>query len=149
MENNAIYIKIKQLLSQFVLPKIPFAITSFVATLADYCIYLLLVYLVLPSTISNIISSSIGMIINFILQKKFVFLLRRKTMVAFLLSVSFSLVGITISTNIIWLLTQLDFFAKQQYITKIIVIGIIFFYNYYTKKFAFEKKLKQLRESAV
>lgn len=138
--------KYYSLFQKFIYPKIVFGITSSIATLIDYCLYLLLVYLLLESVPSNIISASVGMLVNFYLQKKFVFLLKRKTIIVFLLSVTFSLIGISLSTSFIYLLNKIEFFSIHQYITKLIVVGIIFFYNYYTKKFAFEKSLK--RQSA-
>lgn len=127
-----------------IVPKLKFAITSSVATLVDYLLYLFLVYLFFGPVVSNIISAGTGMITNFVLQKKFVFLLKRDLKVAFLLSVFFSLAGIGLSTLFIYLLNLLPFFQVHQYITKLLVTGIIFFYNFYTKRFAFEKRLPSM-----
>ena len=81
-----------------------------------------------------------GMIINFILQKRYVFILHRKLDAAFALSIGFSLLGIIIGSTIIGLLVKIDFFSENPFITKLIVTGLIFFYNFYTKRFAFEKQ---------
>ena len=132
---------IDHIAKEFVLPKIKFAGTSAVATLVDYVLYLMLVEVAgLPKVTSNIISSGLGMIINFVLQKRFIFDLRRKVSTAFLISLAFSIGGIALGTFLIWLISLIPFFEQNQFITKLIVIGIVFFYNFYTKRFAFEKR---------
>jgi putative flippase GtrA len=121
--------------------KTKFALSSLVATLVDYSIYLFLVYTVFSPTISNIISASCGMVINFLLQKKYVFELKRKVLTAFQLSVLVSVGGIAISTFIVTFLSDINFFNTHQYITKLLATGIVFFYNFYLKRFVFEKRL--------
>ena len=76
-------------LQDFVLPKLRFASTSFVATVVDYSLYLILVYSGFPKVGSNICSASTGFLVNFFLQKKYIFVLRRKVGHTFLLSLSF------------------------------------------------------------
>jgi putative flippase GtrA len=123
----------------FILPKLRFAASSSVATLADYLLYLLLVTTLSP-VVSNLISASTGMVINFILQKRYIFQLKRRLYVAFGISLFSSVVGIGIGTLLIWLLNQFSFFAAHQYVTKALVTGLVFFYNFYMKRFAFERK---------
>ena len=90
---------------------------------------------------SHAISYTVGMIINFFLQKRFIFMLQRKLYQAFGLSVLFSLVGWIISQVIFNLLiSYTGFFHKNDILAKIIVTFVIFFYNFYTKRFSFEKK---------
>lgn len=133
---------IYQQIKNFIIPKLKFAATSLVATLLDYILYLILVtWVLMTSTISNIISASCGMLINFLLQKKYVFMLKRNLYLTFTMSIAFSFIGIGLGTTIIYYLTQVKFFAENQPITKLIVTGVIFFYNFYTKRFAFEKKV--------
>ncbi|MDX1476327.1 MAG: GtrA family protein [Saprospiraceae bacterium] len=127
---------------RFILPKLKFASTSAVATAVDYVLYLTLVYTGLPKTLSNVISAGCGFLINFILQKKYVFALKRKLRAAFAISISASLVGIGLSTLLIYLFNKIPFLDAHQYLTKLLVIGLMFFYNFYTKRFAFEKTLK-------
>ena len=55
---------------------------------------------------------------------------------------SFSAAGIGISTFLIYLLNKNPFLDHHQYLTKLLVMGIMFFYNFYTKRIAFEKTLK-------
>ncbi|NJO02494.1 MAG: GtrA family protein [Bacteroidia bacterium] len=136
---KALFARWYQHLLNFTLPKLKFATTSSLATLVDYCLYLLLVYLFLPPVASNLISAFCGMVINFILQRRYVFILQRNVRVAFVLSIAFSLLGIALGTGLIYLLNHLPFFATYQFITKLLVTGLIFFYNFYTKRFAFER----------
>jgi putative flippase GtrA len=126
----------------FIVPKVKFASTSLVATVLDYTIYLTLVYSGFNKVYSNVISASCGFIVNFFLQKKFIFTLRRKAQITFLISMSFSAMGIGISTLLIYLFNKNTFLDHHQYLTKLLVMGIMFFYNFYTKRLAFEKNLK-------
>lgn len=123
--------------------RIKFAIASVIATLVDYTLYLIFtLYLFFAPVPSNIVSSFCGMVVNFMLHKRMVFNLQRKLYHAFILSVLVSVGGIGLGTVIIYLLTQEAFFLKHQYITKLIATGIVFFYNFYFKRFAFESKAK-------
>jgi putative flippase GtrA len=126
----------------FILPKIKFATTSAVATSVDYVLYLILVSYLFTPTVSNIISASCGMMINFVLQKRFIFSLQRRVSAALALSITFSLIGIGISTFLIYSLNHIAFFAKYQSITKLLATGLIFLYNFYTKRFAFERRIR-------
>lgn len=130
---------ISKLIKEFIIPKVKFASTSAVATTVDYIIYLSLVYSGFNKVYSNITSASIGFLVNFFLQKKFIFTLRRKVHSTFLISMSFSAAGIGISTLLIFLFNKNPFLDHHQYLTKLLVTGIMFFYNFYTKRIAFEK----------
>lgn len=129
-------------LRSFVMPKIKFASTSLIATVVDYTLYLSLVYLGFPKVQSNVVSASCGFFVNFFLQKRFIFTLKRKVTTTFLISMTFSAMGIAISTLIIFVLNKNSFLDQHQFITKLIAMGIMFFYNFYTKRIAFEKTLK-------
>lgn len=120
--------------------KVKFASSSVVATVVDYFLYLLLVSRFFSPVVSNIISASTGMLINFYLQKKYIFELKRKVGHAFVMSVAVSLGGIILGSSFIYILNKWTFFADHQYITKLLVTGTIFFYNFYLKRFSFEKK---------
>ena len=114
--------------------------TSSIATAVDYTLYLILVMSLSP-VVSNLISAGTGMIINFFLQKRYIFELRRKFQYALAISVLTSLIGIALSTSIIWVLNYVFTFTEYQFIIKGIATGIVFFYNFYMKRFAFEKRL--------
>lgn len=120
--------------------KFKFALSSSVATVTDYSLYIFLVSTVSP-VVANLISAGTGMVINFILQKRFIFKLDRKVRDAFAISLLASLIGIGISTLIIYYLNKYSFFIEHQYVTKALAIGIVFFYNFYSKRYAFERKV--------
>lgn len=121
--------------------KTKFAASSGVATLVDMGLFAVLSKITsIPIEVINIISSLVGMVINFLLQKKYVFELNRKVRTAFLLSLAVSFGGIFISTSIIYGLKTIDIFQTYPIFAKIIATGIVFFYNFYLKRFSFEKK---------
>ncbi|MCO6493138.1 MAG: GtrA family protein [Phaeodactylibacter sp.] len=120
--------------------KAKFAMTGAVATTVDYVVYLVLVARFFSPVVSNIISYSCGMVINFLLQKRFVFVLQGSPYRAFGLSLGVSLGGMALSTGIIYGLTRLEFFSEHQYITKLCATGMVFFYNFYLKRYVFERK---------
>lgn len=122
----------------FIVPKMKFAFTSVVATAFDYILYLILFYNFFSPEVSNIISYSCAVLLNFMLQKKYVFRIKGKIQTTFLISMMFSLIGLVLSTILISALNKIDVLFHYQYLTKVIVTGVIFFYNYYTKRFAFE-----------
>ncbi len=124
--------------------KAKFALSSLVATSVNIAIYMVLVNRILPPVPSEVIAYSIAVIINFILQKNFVFDLKRKVSHAFWLSMLVSLGGLLISTGIIYSLNQVLFFQNHQLITKLCAVGIVFFYNFYFKRYVFEKKFFEL-----
>lgn len=120
--------------------KARFAMSSSIATTVDYILYQILVKYIFSPVVSNIISASVGMLINFFLHKKYIFKLNRSVKVAFLISLLVSIGGISIGTYIIKLLNGIEFFNGNQYIIKAIATATVFFYNFYMKRFAFEKK---------
>ena len=120
--------------------KAKFALSSLVATSVNIGLYMLLVNKVLPPVPSEVIAYSVAVIINFILQKRFVFDLRRKLSHAFWLSMLVSLGGLLLSTGIIYSLNLVEFFQDKQLITKLCAVGIVFFYNFYFKRYVFEKR---------
>lgn len=129
----------KGLISLFLI-KLKFAASSALATIVDYFLYILLVSYAFTPVISNLISASVGMIINFVIQKRYIFTLKRKVATVFLISVLVSLGGVGLGTLFIFLLNKIAFFNEYQFVTKAIVIGIIFNYNFYFKRYAFEKR---------
>jgi len=120
--------------------KVKFALSGLVATSVDYGLYLLLVERVFPPVLSNIISYSCAVVINFLMQKRFVFQLKGTAKRAFLLSMGVSGIGLLLSTALVYGLTQIAFLDQRQYLLKLIATGVIFFYNFYMKRYAFERR---------
>ena len=132
---------LKKLWKQFT-QQAKFALSGLTATTADYVLYLLLVDNLLTPVISNFISCSVGMVINFWLQKKFVFSLRGSAFTTFVMSVMISLGGLLLSTAIVYGLIQSSFYMQRQYLTKLIATIVVFFYNFYLKRLVFEREFK-------
>ena len=128
----------KQFLIHFIL-QAKFAASGLVATTTDFVLYLSLVHNLTSPIPSNVISYSIAMVINFLLQKKFVFSLQGSVFRTFLMSIMISMGGLLISTAIVYGLTQFQFYWERQYLTKLIAIMVVFFYNFYLKRLVFEK----------
>ncbi len=129
---------------KLLLLQVRFAVSGLIATSVDYGLYLLLVNRIFPPVLSNVISYSIAVIVNFLLQRRFVFELKRPGYQAFTLSVLVSLGGLGISSGIIHVLSGYPFFNERQYITKLLATGIVFFYNFFLKRLVFEKRMFQV-----
>ncbi|MEO9885221.1 MAG: GtrA family protein [Balneola sp.] len=135
--------KLKTVLNQFIYPKLKFGTGSIISTGVDYSIFfILLKTATLPVAWVQVIAQTLGMITNFILQRNFIFAKERTVIASFFLSVSFSLVSITLAGILVHYLYKITFFFEHPMIMKIGVSILFFFFNFYTKQFAFEKKLK-------
>lgn len=118
-----------------------YATASLVATTVEYSLYSLLVYtLVMEKTSAHIASFAIAMLTNFLLQRFFVFKLNRPVVKVFAMAMTISLGGLLLSSLLFSSLMKIPFFLKNHYVAKIIASGTIFLYNFYLKRFAFEKK---------
>lgn len=120
--------------------KLRFGLTSTMATAIDHILFVFLVHIGLIPGLSNLLSQGSGIVVNFILQKEFIFKVKRKIWMAFMLSLGFSLLGLMLGSMIVHATTFIPVVSKVPYLGKIIGTGIIFFYNYFTKRFAFEKR---------
>ena len=127
------------LLKRRILKIIKFLTTSVVATGVDFLLYSLLL-LILSPVISHFCSASVGMVVNFLLQRNFVFNVTRGIKTSFVLSLLFSIGGIFLGGGIIYLLIKLAFFITYPLLAKLVAMGVVFFYNYETKKIAFGDK---------
>ncbi|MEM6262282.1 MAG: GtrA family protein [Bacteroidota bacterium] len=120
--------------------KFKFALSSGVATLVDYGIFFVAQnYIVVGN--AQLLGQGCGMLLNFFLQKTFVFDLKRKLGSAFLIAMLVSGGGLLIGKYLIEFLVRFTFFQEHLIIAKLLITGMIFFYNFYLKRFAFEKKL--------
>lgn len=131
-------------LRKLLLLKAKFASSSAVATLLDYGLYLWLVNRIFPPVTANVISYSCAVGVNFLLQKRFVFTLKGPAWRAFALSMLVSVGGLLLSTAIVYGLSKWPFFAERQYLTKLATTGIVFFYNFYLKRYVFEQRFFEI-----
>jgi putative flippase GtrA len=120
------------------LKKIKFASTSAIATALDYALFFLCSYFGLMIQVAHFFSYAIASTFNFLLQKKYIFELNRKVHHAFIISISFSVISLLLSTGIIYLLSWIEWWSEYPIFPKLITTFAIFFFNFYTKKFAFE-----------
>ena len=120
--------------------KLRFAASGLAATSVDYGLYLLLVGRVFSPAVSNVISYSCSVVVNFLLQKKYVFQLQRSPARAFAGSMIVSGGGLLISTAIVHFLSNSALVGLPQYLIKLIATGIVFFYNFYFKRYVFERR---------
>jgi len=115
---------------------VKFLTSSALATLADFLLYSSLVTLIQPH-IANIISTSAGMLINFSIQRRWVFFPTKEIYLSFILSLMFSLGGLALGTFIIFGLTTWTMLSAYPIVAKVFTICILFTYNYETKRLAF------------
>lgn len=107
-----------------------------VATAVDFCLYALLVIHLAPVT-AHLISASTGMVVNFVLQRRWVFTPTRGLGASLVYSLGFSLGGIGLGAVIIYGLTAWTMLGQLPLAAKVVTIGFVFIYNYLTKKIAF------------
>ncbi len=127
----------------FIREKIPFAMTGLVATGINYGVYLLLVDRVLPPGPATVIAYSSSVLLNFVLQRYFVFELNRSVRSAFALSMLVSAFGLLIDWAIVVGLHKFPLLGEEEWIIKLAATGIVFFYNFYAKRRVFEGKRGQ------
>jgi putative flippase GtrA len=120
--------------------KFRYAIGGAIATAVDYVIYFSLFEQGVEPVYAQIPAYSIGMIVNFIIQKYFVFDLKRSVSSAFMMSALVSLGGLVLSTGLIYALNLVSFLQPYQLLIKLMTTGFVFFYNFYCKRYVFEKR---------
>jgi len=127
-------------LFHFVKEKIPFALTGLVATGINFGVYLLLVDRYLPPGPATVIAYSSSVLLNFFLQRYFVFKLNRSVQSAFALSMLVSVGGLMLDWLIVTGLHSFPYLGDQEWVIKLAATGIVFFYNFYAKRRVFEGK---------
>jgi len=122
--------------------KLKYAASAGIATAVDYSIFFGLKNgLHFSATWAQPFAYAAGVIVNFMLQKRFVFELKRSVWSAFGLALLVSLGGLLLSTGIIYVLdTHIPFFQQNALLAKLLTSGIVFFYNFYLKRLVFEGK---------
>lgn len=127
-------------ISELLGKKARFAIGGGLATGIDYLIYFpLFAQGVVPAK-AQVLAYSVSVVFNFLFQKFFVFEQAGSTRSTFLLSMLVSVGGLGISTILIYGLNQIPFFHQYQILTKLLTTGIVFFYNFYCKRYVFERR---------
>ena len=130
-------------IEKYILPKLKFGMGSIISTSVDYGIFfgLLWLNLGLQVAIIQVISLSIGITTNFIIQRNFIFKKERSLIASMGWSLSFSVTSVVLSGFLVkWMYSYL-FFQEYPLLMKLLVTGLFFFYNFYTKQYSFEKKV--------
>lgn len=128
----------------FIVEKIPFAITGFIATGINWGLYVFLVDNYLNYRWATLVAYSSSVVLNFFMQRYFVFELRRSARSAFAWSMLVSLGGLIIDFCLIYTFHNWIIFSDQEWIIKGVVTGMVFFYNFYLKRLVFEGR--QIKE---
>lgn len=120
--------------------KVQFGFASLLATGIDYSLFLGLVFLKFDAVNAHYFSASTGMLVNFLVQNRYVFLRERELLPTFLLSILVSIIGILLGGFLMGWIQSYDFWNSNLYLAKLLITGLIFFYNFYLKRFVFEKR---------
>jgi putative flippase GtrA len=122
--------------------KLKYAASAGIATAADYGLFFCLKnFLHFSLFQAQPPAYALGVIINFLISKKFVFNLNRSVWSAFRWSILISIGGLILSTGIIYCFEHYVVFLRQNaLLAKICTSGIVFFYNFYLKRLVFEGK---------
>lgn len=133
-------VTLKSLLELFKL-KLQFGFASLLATGIDYTVFLLLIWANVDAVKAHYFSASMGMLVNFIVQNQYVFLRERGLIPTFISSIVVSVIGIALGGFLMGWIQQFSFWSAHLYLAKLVVTGLIFFYNFYLKRFVFEKRI--------
>ncbi len=115
-----------------------FLSSSVIATGVDYALFFLLSWTLFGPVAAHAVSYPIAVLVNFYLQKRFIFDLNRSLRSAFVISMLFSVVGWGLGVALMFFLVKISFFAQWPALAKALVTALLFFFNFYTKRFAFE-----------
>ncbi|MEO1263701.1 MAG: GtrA family protein [Bacteroidota bacterium] len=127
-------------IKKLILLKAKFATASLIATAVDYILYFIFLQFGFTKTTSNFIAYPISVIVNFLLQKKYIFSMARGLRKTFVLAMLVSAGGWIMNAFLFSLFMETSFLNKYHWFAKILVTGIIFFFNFYGKRYVFEKK---------
>ncbi|HFA48147.1 MAG TPA: GtrA family protein [Bacteroidetes bacterium] len=132
-------LSLSQLKKLFIL-KAKYATASATATAVDYILYFILLQFGLQKTLANFISYPFGVVFNFMLQKKYIFSMKRGLRKTFVLAMLVSAGGWAMNATIFSFFMKIPFLNEYHWFAKILVNAIIFFYNFYGKRYVFEKR---------
>ncbi len=127
-------------MKKLLLLKAKYATASATATAVDYALYFVLLQFGLTKTLSNFISYPVGVVVNFGLQKKYIFSMTRGLKKTFILAMLVSAGGWAMNATLFALFMKVPFLETYHWFAKILVNGIIFLYNFYGKRYVFEKR---------
>ncbi len=117
-----------------------FAATGALASCINYGVFLALVNRPFTPVIADMIAYASGVAVNFVLHRRFLFEMKRSLLFTFAWYMLASTGGLALSAGLTYLLIKIPFFAAFPAVMKLCTMGIVFFYNFFSKRFAFEKR---------
>ncbi|MEZ4988279.1 MAG: GtrA family protein [Saprospiraceae bacterium] len=120
--------------------KMRYAIGGAIATGVDYLIYFALFNQGVNPVAAQMVAYPVSVLVNFVFQRLFVFELNRPLGTTFALSMMVSAGGLALSSGLIYLFNLVPLLHHYQLLTKLMTSGIVFFYNFYCKRYVFEKR---------
>jgi putative flippase GtrA len=123
-----------------------FGLGSVVATLVDLLLFIFVFSPILSPFYAYLAAAAIGISVNFLIQKLFIFEMKKSVYSTFFLSVSASIITTFIGAFLIeefveWsILTENLEETHVKTAAYILVTGIRFFLNFFSKKYIFERE---------
>jgi len=114
-----------------------FLLLGVFSTAVDYVVYSLLILLSFNYVIAIIVGYSFGLLFNYHMGRKYIFTKGTKlksTHHEFFSVVGIAFIGMLLNILIVKLLSYMLFSLNPLY-SRIIAIGIVFFWNYFLRKF--------------
>ncbi|MEM1215066.1 MAG: GtrA family protein [Bacteroidota bacterium] len=121
--------------------KLRYALGGGLATGVDYVIYFLLYKQGVLPVYAQVVAYIISVQFNFLFQRAFVFEQQRSTAVVYWWSMAVSGGGLVLSAGLIYIFNLFPFFQTYQILAKLGTTGILFFYNFYAKRYVFERRV--------
>jgi putative flippase GtrA len=116
--------------------KIKYLLSSIIVTSVDYLVFII-AFKIVGLIIANILSYIVALNLSFNIQKRYIFKTDRNIKTAYVYIVLFAIVGVIISTTTLY---GLNYFLNNVVLAKVILIILMFYYNFYSKKYAFNDK---------
>ncbi|HCY46113.1 MAG TPA: hypothetical protein DHU89_05470 [Flavobacteriales bacterium] len=123
-----------------------FGLGSVVATVVDLLLFVFVFSPILSPFYAYLAAAAIGISVNFLIQKLFIFEMKKSVYSTFLLSVSASIITTLIGAFLIEEFVEWSILKENleethvKTVAYILVTGIRFFLNFFSKKYIFERK---------
>ncbi len=116
-----------------------FAASGLLATSVNIGLYLLLANRFLPPVPANLVAYCTAVVINFLMHRYVVFQAGGSVRKTFMWSMVASAGGLVLDTALVGGLNYVPFFACRQWLVKASSTAVVFFYNFVSKQYIFEK----------
>lgn len=123
-----------------------FGLGSVVATVVDLLLFVFVFSPILSPFYAYLAAAAIGISVNFLIQKLFIFEMKKSVYSTFLLSVSASIITTLIGAFLIEEFVEWSILKENleethvKTVAYILVTGIRFFLNFFSKMYIFERK---------